>query len=135
MLNSGSSYLVNVLLESTLKYTIPRIHYMKDKEAFVRGMRECIYICTNECGDDVNAMKGRLDKLLKETPKKLIKRSTLFGDVNKFYILGLQQASQVVDSIVIRFEGCYVSDDKVFISNILERSKYEDRHQKVAQDH
>jgi len=115
--------LVTTLLQSTAKFSARKIPGVENTEAYMRASKSALATCS-EYGDDVNSMLAWVKKLRVNAEKNLMPRRRLFSDPNKYYLLGLDHAVDVVSCIAARFENGYTSPDEVFVRNLLAYSKY-----------
>lgn len=119
--------LVRTLIDSTCTYIASNVDREGDRFAYVRAMSRCLNLCTDaSCQNDVNKMKKELLKLRKDASKSLRKRFELFGNTNRYYMLGIQHSLEVVESIGTRFDKGYSHADEFFVRSILGRMKRED---------
>jgi hypothetical protein len=82
-------------------------------------MSVCHSFCSgSESGQDIVVVRRKIRNLLACAPRQIRRR--WFTLEKGYYIMGLQHALNVVDSIMIRFVEGYSSQDEVFIRNILE---------------
>lgn len=114
--------LVRILIDSTCTYTALHISNEKNRFAYVRAMSRCLNICLEKPNrNDTEKMRRELVKLRRDAPKTLLKRYELFGRTNHYYMLGIQQSLEVVESIHVRFEKGYSWADEYFVRSILGR--------------
>lgn len=118
------SSLVNTLLVSTAKYTVKKVPGIENTEAYIKASNNAISTCL-DYGDDINMMVIKINKLRDDAAKNLIPRRNMFSDPNKYYLMGLDHAVDVVSCLAARFENGYTSNVEIFIRNILSRSRYE----------
>jgi hypothetical protein len=119
------SDLVNTLLLSTAKYAVRKVPGLENSKAYMKASSHA-EATVKDYGDDVNMMLTKVKKLREDAQKNLMPRSNMFSDPNKYYLMGLDHALDVVSCLAARFENGYSSEPEVFIKNILARSKYED---------
>lgn len=114
------AHLVRTLMESTCVYVSKNISHEKDREAYIKAMRRCYYLCSTECSsDDVSAMLKAIEKLYKEAPATFIKRWELFSDTKRHYMLGVAHALDIVRTLNTKFITGSGHPDTIFIRNIL----------------
>lgn len=103
--------LVRNLMESTCVYTSARIENEKDRSAYIKAMRRCYYICSEECnGNQLSRMLNDLTKLQNKALSTFIRRFEIFSDVKKHYMLGIHQSLDIVRCIGKRFITGHSSD-------------------------
>jgi len=119
--------LVNTLMESTAIHTVRGIHHPKDTEAYLEAMRWCNHELFKLRFNiaPLRQMKQVIERIKEVAPSiRERRRFEIFTSYDLYYDLGIHHAEDIVNSIAIRFEDGYSSDDEVFITNLLERSKF-----------
>lgn len=116
--------LVTLLMESTAKYVSTRIYYSKDKDSYLSAMRLCLTLCKNIKNDDFKSMKDELVNFRGDAAKS-ISNFEIFTNSKKFYLLGVDNSIDILDSFINRFDKEHSSPDSVFVQTLLERSKIE----------
>jgi len=115
--------LVETLMVSTMKHVCTRIHNETNCIAYLRGFTDAATTC-KQYGDDIDTMIVKVNEMHDSAPSRLIRRYELFADTNKYYIMGLAHALDVVNCLGARFKNGYRSDDEVFVRNLLAHSGY-----------
>lgn len=100
----------------TLRYTVPRLKSRKDKHAYIKAMRQCIYLTI--IGSDLYAARSRLRNHKISAKKNLMNRTTWFSDVNGSYQLACAHAIAILDSMILRFLEGGCDPDTRFIQTI-----------------
>lgn len=117
--------LVSILTESTAVHVSARIHYKKDKDAYLKAIRLCYAIC-RDSQDNLAQMKLRLSNL-KEAASKVDSGFEVFANTKKYYMLGIDNVIDIIDSFINRFEKEFTSADEVFVETILEKNARENK--------
>jgi hypothetical protein len=118
--------LARILINSTCAYTACHISNEKNRFAYVRAMSRCLAVCSEKQNrGDTMKMREELLKIAREASKTLKPRFELFSRSNRYYMLGVYQALNAVESINTRFEKGYSSADEWFVRQILD-VPYED---------
>jgi hypothetical protein len=125
--NKEIAELVKILMDSTCTYAAMHIGNEKNRFAYVRAMSRCLNLCMGPaCKGNTQRMQVELLKLRKEVPKTFVRRFEWFSNTKGYYMLGIHQALQVVESISVRFEKGYSSSDVFFMRSILGSHIHED---------
>ena len=112
--------LARILIDSTCTYGALHIHNEKNRFAYVRAMSRCLSICVDKTNrNDVSRMRTELLKIKKDAIKNLKPRWELFSNTNRYYMFGIGQALDAVESINTRFEKGYSHNDSYFVRSIL----------------
>lgn len=118
----GSTELVRVLIESTCTYTAMHISNEKNRFAYVRAMSRCLNTCNEKATyDDMSEMRKALLAIKMDARKNLKTRFELISNTNGYYMLGICEALDVLESINRRFERGYSHSDEFFVRSILRR--------------
>lgn len=127
--NKETCDLARILLISSSKYVVARIENSKNKLAYARAAGRCEQIMSNkESGDDLVLMKQKLMTLRYNL--SLHSKKRWFNRESEYYAMAVQQAIEVIDSVLTRFVEGYVRDNNILSASILEGSH--DGHQICA---
>jgi hypothetical protein len=110
------------LMQSTCIFVSKRIPHTADSAAYIKAMRRCYYICSEEAnGSNLQQMHKDLLKVRTEAHKQFCSRFELLSDVKKHYIMGVDHCIDIVRVIRLRFDTGHSYPDDIFIKNILGR--------------
>jgi hypothetical protein len=118
--------MVRILIDSTCTYSASNIYNERNRFAYVRAMSRCLNLCMSKPNkNDIGKMRVELLKLRREVPKTFTWRWEPFSDTKRYYMLGIYQSLEVVESIHVRFEKGYSWADEYFVRSILGVKRYE----------
>lgn len=115
---------VTILLESTCIYVSRKIKNDTNREYYIKAMRRCYYVCSNEShGGDLYRARWEINRLIVEASYMCRTRLELFCDSKKYYMMGLNHALDAVNSAIIRFHEGFSYPDQFFADSIINRVK------------
>lgn len=96
--------LIRILMQSTRAHVYSSIMNPKDREAYLKAMNRCYFLCSQTVtGDNPVLMLKNLQKMKKTLPQAFNQRFEIFSNVKKYYLLGVQQSIEIVLSMQDRF--------------------------------
>ena len=110
--------LILTLIDSTTTYSASRIGNTTNRHSYIKAMSRCRNICA-QSGSDIWNMTFQLKRLNQSAPRTFIKRFEPFSSTKGYYMMGIHHCMSIVESINVRFEKGYHSDDEVFVRSIL----------------
>jgi hypothetical protein len=120
---------VKTLLISTATYVSSRVENKKNRLAYLRAMSRCRHLCSEtESGVDLAVMKHKLFELRYNVGSTVKKR--WFNREEEYYLMAIQQAIDVVNSIYVRFVSGYSGKNELLFLTPMEMNI--DEHQVCA---
>lgn len=111
------------LMNATADFVSRRIQHKKDRDAYLKAFRYA-YLTLKET--NVSTANQLLKAKKKSLPSAFMKRYEFFTDVKRYYMMAIDQAIDILDSIDARFNTGSSDPDDIFLCTILE-GKDEDK--------
>lgn len=118
-----------VLVKATGNYTYNRIYNIKDAQAYLSSMKECISILESNL-ENLDLIRLKIDGLKSEADH-LFKDRLFYSRESErtYYNLAIKQSIEAIDSIDLRFikgeTDCYRYIDKKYSGNFLQNKVFQ----------